>query len=177
MIDPFTLITAYTTSQKINRLLSGNNVQHLLNGIEHFSNGIEKHDSNFLEKAITEFDLVNENEDRLFVLAFSYLYRAYCYTYLLKFSLAYHYLDKIESINYNFFTRKKDTIDEIKRDGKAFRNEVKKLENAYNEYLKSNNEDNDYRIHEAQNLWKKAFIILSCVMIVGVVAVIIFALF
>ena len=68
MIDPFTIVTvlsSYATGQKIGGLLSdwsyGKNIQHLQNGVEHFSNGVEKHDSDFLEKAIFELDHINEN--------------------------------------------------------------------------------------------------------------------
>ena len=182
MIDPFTIVTvlsSYATGQKIGGLLSdwsyGKNIQHLQNGVEHFSNGVEKHDSDFLEKAIFELDHINENDDRLFVLAYSYFYRALCYTYLFKFSLAYHYLDKLESIDYDFFTRKKDTIEETKRDGQSFRNDVVKLEKAYNEYLKSLNSQQDDDNHPRSiNLWKIAFVGLSCVIIVGLLVVLLY---
>lgn len=149
----------------------GKNIQHLQNAIGHFSKGIEKQDSNFLQKAISEFDFINENDDRLFVVAFSYYCRAVCYTYLLKFSLAYDYLDELEAIEYDFFTRKKDTIEETKNDGRSFRTEVKKLEKAYNEYLKSLNRSSrneEYNNDAPQTFWKKAFIALSVIIIIGI---------
>lgn len=185
MIDPFTIVTvlsSYATGQKIGGLLSdwsyGKNIQHLQSGVEHFSNGVDKHDSDFLEKAILELDYVNENDDRLFVLAYSYLYRAICYTYLLKFSLAYHYLDKLESIDYDFFTRKKDTIEETKKDGRSFRGEVVKLEKAYNEYLKSINNQKDKNVSpESYDFWKIAFVGLSCVVVFGLLVVLFYMIF
>lgn len=185
MFDPYTIITvveAYVTGQKVGGLLSewgyGKNIQHFQNGVENFSIGVENHDSDFLEKAIAEFDHVNENDDRLFIIAYSYLYRALCYTYLLKFSLAYHYLDKLESVDYDFFTRKKDTIEDTKNDGRSFRKEVVKLEKAYNEYLKSlENQEDDEVIPDPNVFWKKAFVILSCVVVIGVLAVLFFLFF
>lgn len=186
MIDPFTIVTilsSYATGQKVGGLIAdwsyGKNIGHLQNGVEHCSNGIEKHDTVFLDKAISELDYVNESDDRLFVVAFSYLYRAICYTYLLKFPLAYFYLDKLESIEYDFFTLKKDTIEETKRDGRSCRADVERLENAYNEYLRSlnSNEEGKSRRQDVQNLWKKAFVVLSCVLIVVVLAVVVFFVF
>lgn len=185
MIDPFTIVTvlsSYATGQKIGGLLSdwsyGKNIQHLQNGVEHFSNGVEKHDSDFLEKAIKELDYVNANDDRLFVLAFSYFYRALCYTYLFKFSLAYHYLDKLESIDYDYFTRKKDTIEETKKDGRSFRCEVEKLEKEYDKYLKSiNNQRYENVSQKSHNFWKIAFVGLSCIVAVGLFVVLFYIFF
>lgn len=179
MIDPFTIVTvlsSYATGQKIGGLLSdwsyGKNIQHLQNGVEYFSKGVDKQDSDFLEKAIVEFDHVNENDDRLFVLAFSYLYRAMCYTYLFKFSLAYDYLNKLESIDADrgFYTRKKDTIEETKKNGRSFKNEVVKLEKAYREYLNSQGSEHD----NSGMSWKKAFVALSCFVIVGILVALFF---
>lgn len=169
MIDPFTIITvlsSYATGIKISGLvsdlISGRNIQHFQNGGEYFTKGIENHDSDFLQKAISEFDCINSNEDKLFVVAFSYLYRAMCYTYLFKFSLAYHYLDKLEKIDYGFFTFKKDTIEETKNDGRSFRNEVEKLEKAYNDYLDSDSLPKD------KTIWKRLFIVLSVIVVIGI---------
>lgn len=182
MVDPFTIITflsSYATGWKIGGLFSdlsyGKNIQHLQNGTEFLSEGIEKQDTKILQKAIYEFDFINENDDRLFAVSFSYLYRAVCYTYLLDFSLAYYYLDKLEAIDYDFMTRKKDSIEETKNDGRSFRNEVEKLERAYNEYLKSlNNQGGDEGNSRPNVLWKKSFVILSCIVIIGVLAMLFF---
>ena len=100
-----------------------------------------------------------------------------CYTYLFKFSLAYDYLNKLESIDADrgFYTRKKDTIEETKKDGRSFKNEVVKLEKAYNEYLKSLNSQQDDDNHPRSiNLWKIAFVGLSCVIIVGLLVVLLY---
>lgn len=168
MIDPFTIIDLYIKGQEFGKLLSdwvyGKNFQHLQAGVEYISNGIEHYDYESLEKAISELDHVNENDDRLFVLAYSYLYRAICYTYLFKFSLAYLYLDKLESIDYKNFTCKKDTIKETKREGCSFRNEVVKLEKIY-------------KSQKNRKICKKAFIILSCIVIVGALIALFFTFF
>lgn len=174
MIDPFTIVTflsSYATGLKITGLLSdlsnGKNIQHFNNGVEYSSKGIDNQDLDFLQKAISEFDYINETDDRLFVVAWSYLFRAVCYTCLFKFSLAYYFLDKLEAIDYNFFTRKKDTIEETKKDGRSFRNEVKKLEKAYLASINVNEQ-------EAKPIWKKVLIISSIIIVAGVIVFLFF---
>lgn len=133
-MDPFTIVTSWIAGVKIGSFLSdlvyGKNVSHLSRGQEYFSLGQKKRDFEFIKKAISEFDQIDENEDRLVVVACSYLYRAMCYTLLEKFSLTYYFLDKLEIIKYNSFTRKKDTIEEIKSEGRKFRIEVEKIESS-----------------------------------------------
>lgn len=170
MIDPFTAITllsSYATGQKIGGLLAnwayGKNAKHLQKGIEYFFKGIDNHNTEFIDKAITEFDQIDENDDRLFVVAASYLYRAICYTYLLKFSLAYHFLDKLEAIDYDFFTRKKDTIEELKSNGRDFRPEIRKMEIAVKDALSESDSPSEIN-------WKKVSIILLIVLGIGGIA-------
>lgn len=177
MIDPFTVITlasSFATGQKLGGLLTdwayGKNIGHLQKGQEFLSKGVEKHDSAFIKKAVSEFDFINEDDDRLFVVALSYLFLAICYTYLLDFSLAYHYLDQLEEIDYDFFTRKKDTIEEIKSEGREFRPEVRKMEMAM--------EGGESGVDDTNEIdWKKVSIFLFIVLGIGlIVALLLFFL-
>ena len=169
MIDPFTVITlasSFATGQKLGGLLSdwayGKNIGHFKKGQEFLSKGVERHDSAFIKKAVSEFDYINEDDDRLFIVALSYLFLAICYTYLLEFSLAYDYLDQLEAIDYDFFTRKKDTIEEIKTEGRNFRPEVKKLERAMESGGSGGDDTNAID-------WKKVSIVLFVVLGIGLI--------
>lgn len=177
MIDPFTVITllsSYATGHKIGGLLTnwayGKNISHLQKGSDYFSDGIEKHDTALIEKAVSEFDYIDEEDDRLFVVALSYYLRAICYTYLLKFSLAYHFLDKLKGIDYDYFTRKKDTIEEIKSEGEDFRPQVRKMEMAVQNAISGGKSTSGID-------WKRVSIILVVVMGIGVIIALFFILF
>lgn len=181
MIDPFsiiTLISSYATGYKaggmISEWMNGKNIGHFQNAFEYLTKGIDHKNTDFLKKSISEFDFINTEDDKLFVVAYSYLGRAVCYAYLLNFTLAYDYLEKLEHIEYGFFTRKKDTIEEIKNNGRSFRKEVEKLEDAYNEYLKSLQENDSDNIQETRINWKIILIPLLLILIIGLVFFIIF---
>lgn len=183
MIDPFSiisLISSYATGYKavdtVFVWMNGRNIDHFQNGCEYLSKGIDSQNVDFLNKAIQEFDFINKKDDKLFILACSYLNRAICYAYLLNFTLSYDYLDKLDDIEYGLFTRKKDTIDEIKSSGRSFRQEVKKVEDAYNEYIRSLQEGHEEDKNESTVDWKKLFIGLLITIIIGAI-VLLFSIF
>ena len=173
MIDPFSIITiistwatGYKAGGMISEWMNGKNIAHFLNGIEYLSKGVEARNTDFLNKAIAEFDYINANDDKLVVVAYSYLCRSICYANIFNFSLAYDYLDKLEAIEYGFFTRKTDMIEEAKREGRNLRGEVKKLEETYNAYLNSLQESST---HSSNTNWKWIFISFAIITIIVVV--------
>lgn len=173
MMDPFTIITAigtwgtgYKAGEQISKWMNGKNVNHLNDGYEFLTKGIDSQNVDFLTKAISEFDFINSVDDKKFVLAYSYYGRAICYAYLLKFPLSYDYLDKLDEIECDFFTRKTDTIKEIQSYGRTFRSDVKKLEDAYNEYIKSLQESNSTSNQETKINWKLIiFLVVAAILI------------
>ena len=177
-MDPFTVVTllsSYATGVKIGNLFSnwiyGKNISHLGKGCEYLTKGVDNHDSAFVKKAVSEFDLIDEDEDRLFVVAISYYLRAVSYTFLLNFSLAYHFLDKLEAIDYDFFTLKKETIDDVKSEGRNLRPEVKKIEMAV---LNAHSNDEE---PETEIDWKKVSIFLLLIIVIGLVVCTFFFIF
>lgn len=179
MIDPFTIISAlgyWATGQKVGGLLAGwangKNITHFQKGCQYFSEGVDSHDTDLLDKAVSEFDYVDEDEDRLFVVAFSYYLRAICYAYLLKFSLSYRFLNMLEAIEYDFFTRKKDTIEEVKKEGRELKPKVKQLEREYNEYLQSQRHQQSLDAPTTGTAWKTVAIILSVILGTAILAAI-----
>lgn len=173
MIDPLSIITmisTYATGYKaggmISEWMNGKNIVHLQNGIEYLSKGVAAQNTDFLNKAIAELDYINTNDDKLFVVAYSYLCRSICYANLFNFTLAYDYLDKLDAIEYGFFTRKTDMIEDAKREGHNLRGEVKKLEETYNAYLNSLQESS---MQSTNTNWKWIFISFAILTIIGVV--------
>lgn len=172
MIDPFSIITilsSYATGAKVTSLIAnwsyGKNLKHLQNGTEYFTKGYEQKDFDFLKKSIAEFDCINEEEDKQFALAIAHLYRAVCYTYLLQFSMAYYFLEKLESIEVGKFTIKKNLVEETKNEGRAFKEQVV----AFEKKIKELPDDEQDHTHSKGKFSIGALVILILVILLIIV--------
>ena len=171
MVDIITLLSSYYTGNKIGGLISGwlygANSVHLRNAIEYISRGMDDYNSDIFEEAINELNYINnDGNDRLYIVVASYYLKAICYTFLCKFKLAYYYLDELEKVEYDFWTRKKDTINEIKQEGRDFRQVVIEIEEEYNNSIQN---DGPIAPIEHNKIWKTIAIILIVLLIIGVV--------
>lgn len=176
-MDPLTIITllsSYATGMKVSGLLSdwlyGQNITYFQNGYEYMSEGYNKGEIEFFQRAITQFDHIDVQNDRLYVIAASYYCRALCYACLLKFSLAHSFLNKLEKIEYDFFTLKKDTIEGFKDCGKALKKEIKKIEDEE----RRRREDEERR---RKKLRRNIIILLALIGVLIIGAVLYFLLF
>lgn len=154
-------------------LTMGRNHYYFERGYNFFLEGLENSNTTLLKSAIEQLNHIDENQDRLFCVACSFLFRAMCYACLYDFDTAYFYLEKLDKIDYDFFTINKDVINEAQRFGRELRPEVEEQEREYKEYLQSlvnSGDEGDGNSEESSvDYWKVMFVVLLVVVVIGCV--------
>lgn len=127
--------------------------------------GCDADDEDVVKQAIDELLKVND-ADLLYLQVAANYYLAIGYAKLNKFAVSYRYIDKVSSVDYDFFTRKKDTIETFRTNSVELR---KVVEEAEREYLKRKSSNSS-----GGNFWKVVTIIGLCLVVALIVLLIIF---
>lgn len=163
------LILMYGTSMLGAIFGESKHEENIREGVELMKRGLEFNDEECYRSAISEFLKVND-DDFLYAHVYANLFMAICYAKLNKYPQSYRCLDYVKAVDYDFFTRKKDTIEELRKAGDELRVEVKEAERQYLEEL---NRKNNVVQPEKDNFWKIIAIVSLVVvglLIVGVIA-------
>lgn len=145
--------------------------------------GCEMDDEDEIKRAIKELSEVDD-DDLLYLRVAANYFLAIGYAKLHKYSQSYNRLDMVHNVSYDFFTRKKDTIEEIRANSYKLRTVIQEDEKEYLEYLErlrreqeekerrqrlNNNGDNG-------NFWKIVAIISLALMAILIAFIIIYML-
>lgn len=137
--------------------------------------GCDADDEDTIKQAIDELLKVND-DDLLYLQVAANYFLAIGYAKLNKFAVSYRYIDKVSSVDYDFFTRKKDTIETFRANSAELRKVVEEAEREYLAYLKSLEEER--KLHSSNsgggNFWKVVAIIGLCLVVALIVLLIIF---
>lgn len=138
--------------------------------------GCETNDEDTIKRAADEF-LQVDNDDLLYLQVAANYYLAICFAKLNKFAVSYKYIDMVQAVDYDFFTRKKDTIEIIRKSSYELRPLVQEAEKEYLAYLERLRRE-QARQHNGDdgNFWKIVTIVGICLFVVLIVLLIIFLL-
>lgn len=133
-----------------------------------------------LKNAIREFIEVNE-EDKLYLQVAAKFNLAICHCMMLDFEKSKSYIWQIENIEYDWFTLKKDTIEDLRNECPNLRASVNELEQSVIKMMadiRNQNGAGNVLIEEAtvvpsRNKWKIATIVLIVVIILIIIGMIV----
>lgn len=106
-------------------------------------------EEDFLKAAILEFVAVDDDDFLYLQVAAKYCL-AICYAKQLKFDKSYNALEFIQRVDYDFFTRKKNTIETIRESSVELKKEIESAERAYNAYLEQLRREEEERLLREQ---------------------------
>ena len=139
--------------------------------------GCDADDEDAVKQAIDELLKVND-DDLLYLQVAANYFLAIGYAKLNKFAVSYRYIDKVSSVDYDFFTRKKDTIDTFRTNSAELRKVVEEAEREYLAYLERLRLEEERKRQSSNsssgNFWKVVAIIGLCLMVALIVLLIIF---
>ena len=141
------------------------------NGYKFLNRACEGGGDEDLNDAIREFRMIDE-DDLLYLNVAAQYCLAVCYAKKNEFGKSYQSLDYIKNVQYDFFTRKKDTIEEIRSRSFELRRAVEEAEKAYLEELRKKTES-DQRQNSMDKIWKIvaiAALAVAAAAIIGVIA-------
>ena len=128
--------------------------------------GCETNDEDTINRAADEF-LQVDNDDLLYLQVAANYYLAICFAKLNKFAVSYKYIDMVQAVDYDFFTRKKDTIETFRTNSVELRKVVEEAERKYLASLEK-------KERSGGNFWKVVAIIGLCLVVALIVLLIIF---
>ena len=138
--------------------------------------GCDADDEDAIKQAIDELLKVND-KDLLYLQVAANYFLAIGYAKLNKFAVSYRYIDMVQAVDYNFFTRKKDTIEIIRKNSYELRPLVQEAEKEYLAYLERlRREQAGQHNGDGGNFWKIVTIVGICLLVVLIVLLIIFLL-
>ena len=141
--------------------------------------GCDADDADTIKQAIDELLKVN-GDDLLYLQVAANYFLAIGYAKLNKFAVSYRYIDKVSSVDYDFFTRKKDTIETFRTNSVELRKVVEEAEREYLAYLERLRleEERKRKLQSSNssggNFWKVVAIIGLCLVVALIVLLIIF---
>ena len=127
-----------------------------------------------LKSAIYEFTEIDE-DDKLYLRVASKFYLAICYLLKLDFNRARRCISEVESVEYNFFTLKKDTIESFRRTCPSLRTAVDDYEEKIKILIQNIQEQASGQVEvPSRNWWKITTIVLVLLVIVAIVIVLMY---